>query len=252
MTDIAIGIIITFLFVCMAILFCAILIKVYVAKIKKYNQALFDKQLEQQQAVSQAILETQDATLNNLSQELHDDAGQRISYLNFQLESLKLKDQLQTADLDQLTTTVTDIATGIRDMSHSLTTSSLKDLPLLEVMNRELQRVDKLGLVTCTLIAPEASSFKFGFAEKVIHYRIFQEILNNMMKHSQARAFTVEVTQVQNPHFVYTDNGAGFKPTETKRSNGLRNIESRAQLINYSFDMQSSPNNGTTITLIKS
>lgn len=252
MTNIAIGIIITFLFVCMAILFCAILINVYVAKIKKYNQLLFEKQLEQQKAVSQSILETQEETFNNIALDLHDDAGQRLTYVNLQLEQLKLQQPELLNSILPISQSVNDLAINLRDLSHSLTSNSLEKRSLFQVMDKELQRVNKLGVVNCMLIVEDQKAFHFSMEEKIIHYRIFQEIINNMLKHSRATTFTLEITEPQQPVFIYKDNGRGFDVMQESASSGLSNLNKRCELIDYSCEINSVVNQGTSIHIFKS
>ncbi|ARN78019.1 hypothetical protein BST97_08405 [Nonlabens spongiae] len=251
MTDIAIGIIITFLFVCMAILFCAILIKVYVSKIKKYNQLLFEKQLEQQKAVNQAALEAQEETLNNIALDLHDDAGQRLTVLNLQVEQLKQKNPEMTAALQPIKETVRDISHNLRNLSHSLTTNSLKKLSLVQAINEELQRVKRLEHISFKSEMEQPAAFNFSTEEKVIIYRIFQELLNNMLKHSRATEFVVRLKSPDLPIFTFIDNGVGFDIDSKVDSNGLENVRSRASLINYELKIDSKKQQGTTTILRK-
>jgi glucose-6-phosphate-specific signal transduction histidine kinase len=88
--DIAFGIIISLLFISLVVLFCVIIIKLYVQKIKKYNKELYQKDLDHERNLNTTIVETQEQVLQNISQELHDDAGQQLTVINFQLENLKL------------------------------------------------------------------------------------------------------------------------------------------------------------------
>ena len=251
MTNDAIGIIIAFLFVSMAVLFCAILIKVHFVKIKKYNQLLFEKQLEQQKAVNQAALEAQDETLNNIALDLHDDAGQRLTVLNLQVEQLKQKNPEMAAALQPIKETVRDVSHNLRNLSHSLTTNSLKKLSLVQAIQEELQRVDRLEHIAFKSQIDQPSDFNFSTEEKVIIYRIFQELLNNMLKHSQATEFSVNVENPENPIFTFKDNGVGFEKSQIATSNGLDNMESRAAVINYQISVESATGHGTTIVLKK-
>jgi signal transduction histidine kinase len=235
----------------MAILFCAILIKVYVAKIKKYNQLLFEKQLEQQKAVSRAVLETQEETLNNIALDLHDDAGQRLTYLNLQLEQLKLKQPEMNSTIAPISKTVNDLAINLRDLSHSVTSNSLVNSSLFSVFEKELLRINKLGVVTCHLEIIEKKAFSFTLEEKIIHYRIFQEVINNMLKHSRATTFTINVIQPDRPIFKYLDNGQGFNSSQEMNSNGLHNLQLRCELIDYNCDISSVINEGSTIQISK-
>jgi signal transduction histidine kinase len=236
----------------MAILFCAILIKVYVAKIKKYNQLLFEKQLEQQKAVSQSILETQEETFNNIALDLHDDAGQRLTYVNLQLEQLKLQEPELLNSILPISQSVNDLAINLRDLSYSLTSNSLEKRSLFQVIEKELGRINKLGVVEGSLLVEDQQAFYFTLEEKIIHYRIFQEITNNMLKHSRASNFTLTVSQPEQPIFIYKDNGKGFDVEQESASSGLSNLNKRCEHIDYKFEMESVINQGTSIRIFKS
>jgi glucose-6-phosphate-specific signal transduction histidine kinase len=82
---IALGILLSIAFTCLIFLFCLALIKLYIKKIKEHNQ----KELNFQKELNTTIIETQEQVLNNISQDLHDDAGQQLTYINLQLEYLK-------------------------------------------------------------------------------------------------------------------------------------------------------------------
>lgn len=235
----------------MAILFCAILIKVYVSKIKKYNQLLFEKQLEQQKAVNLAALEAQEETLNNIALDLHDDAGQRLTVLNLQVEQLKQRNPEMASALQPIKETVRDVSHNLRNLSHSLTTNSLKKLSLIQAVKEELQRVERLEHITFKSEIKQPGAFNFSTEEKVIIYRIFQELLNNMLKHSRASEFSVKLESPEQPIFTFKDNGVGFDINSKNSSIGLENMRSRAALINYELRIDSKEQQGTTILLRK-
>ncbi len=253
MDDIAIGLIITFLFVCIAILFCAILIKVYVAKIKKYNRLLFEKELEREKVVSQAVMETQDQTLNDLAMELHDDTGQQLTMLHLEVERLKLEQPTQQKALQPLTKGLKELAQDLRQLSHSLTSNSLRDASLPEIIERELQRINRLGGVVCRLTVGKEPWAEITFNEKIIHYRIFQEVVNNMLKHAGAKTFTARLSKDSqgNAAFVYEDDGRGINHAAIQGTSGMRNLEQRAALIDYSIKFSNTRPTGTIIKLVK-
>ena len=83
MSNITFGIVTILLFVTLIVLFCIILIKLYVRKIKNYTKVIYQKDIDFQKSLNETIIETQEQVLNNISQDLHDDAGQQLTYINF-------------------------------------------------------------------------------------------------------------------------------------------------------------------------
>src|SRR5690606_6684395 len=89
-SNIAFGILIAVFFISLIVLFCVLIVKLYINKIKTYTRVIYEKDLEFQRTLNTTIIETQEQVLTNISHDLHDDAGQQLTYINFQLENLKL------------------------------------------------------------------------------------------------------------------------------------------------------------------
>ncbi len=247
MYDIAIGIVIALLFVCLVVIFCAIIIKLYIKQIKEHNQ----KEIAFQKAINHAILETQEQVLNNISQDLHDDAGQQLTYINFQLENLKLDSAELNTLLEPLSQSVGNLSNSIRSISHSLNNQLLLQQDLFKAIATEVERLQKNPKIKIVLNQEESAKKEFTANEKIVIYRIFQEIINNTLKHAKARQ--ISVTIATTPSFVMTvqDNGKGFDQNVVgnKQSLGLQNMTSRAAIINYELTIHSEIGVGTTITL---
>jgi two-component system NarL family sensor kinase len=88
-------------------------------------------------------------------------------------------------------------------------------------------------------------------------FRMFQEMINNILKHAQASQINIGVNYTTDDKFVLKveDNGIGFNPekkqTQTNSSSGigLRNMVNRAKLIGALISIQSEAGNGTSITV---
>lgn len=245
--EIAFGIIISILLVSLVVLFCAILIKLYVKKIKEHNL----KELEFQKTLNNSILETQKQLLTSVSQDLHDDAGQQLTVINFQLENLKLDFPENESNLKPVSDSVVKLSESLRQISHSLNPNWLEKNGFIDAIKSEIKRIKKNKSITVNL---HIDTFEKSFSneEQIVLFRIFQEIINNTLKH--AKATKIDVSLKKNPTFEMniTDNGIGFDYISKKDNNnslGLENISKRAEIINYSAEIISETNNGTSITI---
>ena len=247
MYDIAIGIVIALLFVCLVVIFCAIIIKLYIKKIKEHNQ----KEIAFQKAINHAILETQEQVLNNISQDLHDDAGQQLTYINFQLENLKLDSAELNTLLEPLSQSVGNLSNSIRSISHSLNNQLLLQQDLFKAIATEVERLQKNPNIKIVLDQEESAKKEFTANEKIVIYRIFQEIINNTLKHAKAKQISVFISTTPSFTMTIQDNGKGFdqKVVGNKQSLGLQNMSSRAAIIKYQLTIHSEIGTGTTITL---
>ncbi len=249
--DVAFGIIISLLFISLVVLFCIIIIKLYIQKIKKYNAVIYQNEIEFQKTLNQSILETQEQLLHSISQDLHDDAGQQLTVINFQLENLKLDYPDCQNDLNPISESVSRIATSLRNISHSLNNNWLIENGLVEAIHQEIERIKKNKILIIDSKI-DAIDKKFTTDEQIVIYRIFQEILNNILKH--AKSSKVEISITNNPNFkiIIQDNGIGFdqnKSSDKSNSIGIKNCIIRAELIKYNFEIESQLSIGTTVIL---
>ena len=81
-------------------------------------------------------------------------------------------------------------------------------------------------------------------------YRIIQEQLNNVLKHSKADHVQIVLQDMNGGvHLTIHDNGVGFDIGEVKHGMGLNNIRSRLQLVNGMMQIQSEPGRGCTLDI---
>lgn len=245
--QIAIGIIICMVFVSLITFFGILLTRLYIKKIKEHNQ----KEVAFQKNLKAAIIETQEQVLNNISRDLHDDAGQQLTVINFQLEHLKLGSQEYTEALDPLSESVGKLSQSIRNISHSLNNQLVVQQDLLKAIASEMERLQNKTGVKINFSIPASTKRKFATNEKIIIYRIFQECLNNSLKHSKAGSISVTVKTSPKFKMVITDDGKGFDTRQEtgNTSLGLLTMHSRAESIDYHLSIFSNEGKGTIITL---
>jgi signal transduction histidine kinase len=254
LNNFAFGIAIGLILMSLIVLFCVLLVKLYIHKIKNYTKVIYEKDLNFQKTLNSTIIETQEQVLNNISQDLHDDAGQQLTAINFQLENLKLDLPKMNAVLEPISESVSNLAKSIRSISHSLNNQLLTRQDLFKAISAEVERLQKNIPITITVQLEQDNRKVFTSNEKIVIYRIFQEIINNILKHAKATEVTIVLKA--NPDFKMTvqDNGKGFD-YEATRSNhntiGLQNMIHRADIIGYQIEVASAPGKGTTITLLE-
>jgi signal transduction histidine kinase len=86
--------------------------------------------------------------------------------------------------------------------------------------------------------------------QKLTVYRILQEALNNVLRHSGAKEVSIKLSHRENiAQLVIADDGVGFQPENTKNGMGLKNIQNRIYLINGTLQVKSSAGNGCIIEI---
>lgn len=251
MSNITFGIVTILLFVTLIVLFCAILIKLYVRKIKNYTKVIYQKDIDFQKALNETIVETQEHVLSNISQDLHDDAGQQLTYINFQIENLKLDSQELNEVLKPISQSVINLMETVRGISHSLNNQLLMQQDLYKAISNEVERLNKSKRVKLNLSIEKPIKKIFNNEEKIVIYRIFQEIISNIFKHAKAKEINIDITNIPFFEMTISDNGKGFDVGTAleKESLGLKNIINRAAIIDYKVKIESEINEGTSILL---
>ncbi|MEI9944101.1 MAG: ATP-binding protein [Chitinophagaceae bacterium] len=205
--------------------------------------------------VLRSQLEIQENTFKTIAQELHDNIGQTLSVVKLSLSVLPLEKEHpayeQSKGLQEL---LNKAVYDLSDLTKSLYTDRITDVGLVESMKFELATIKKTGVLD---IQFHATGMEFDLSEQkaIFLFRMFQEMLNNVLKHSQATRISVSVNYFDDETFTLKveDNGVGFDVTAKRQSVsssqgvGLKSLFNRAQLIGANIDIKSSKGNGTTI-----
>lgn len=222
---------------------------------KKQNKNRLEK-LELQASFKQELLKTrieiQEETLNYVSRELHDNITQVLSFIKLNLGLLgnKLPDPEKTK-LNDNRELVAQTITDLRNLSKSLSFEHISALGLIKTLELEAIRINKSGLINMEL-SVDGEAYSLGEQRELVLFRIFQEALNNALKHADAANLKIGLyytTQMFN--LTIQDDGVGFQPEllSDKSGSGLRNMTNRAGLIGAEAVISSSPKQGCTIKL---
>lgn len=248
-SNIAFGILTALIIISLIVLFLVLIVKLYINKIKSYTQLIYEKDIVFQKTLNTTIIETQEQVLTNISQDLHDDAGQQLTFINFQLENLKLDHPDLQQLLNPISQSVTQLSQSVRRISHSLNNHLLMQQNLLKSITAEVNRLRSNKNLEVRLNIKDNNRL-FVDNQQIVIYRIFQEIINNILKHSRATVINIDITSLPFKMTV-SDNGRGFNIDDgnPKISLGLESMKHRATLINYELVIISNPGDGTTIEL---
>ncbi len=246
---VALGILISFIFILLVVVFCVRLIRLYIARVKSYTKLIYEKDLAHQKDLTLSVIETQEQVLENISRDLHDDAGQQLTFINFQVENLKYDSPMLAEALEPVSESLKRLSDSVRSISHALNNQFLLQQDLMKSIKSELARIARNSpfKVVYNISCDPARAFSTN--EKIVIYRIFQENISNIMRHANAKNVWVTITDAPFTMAI-SDDGRGFDTSKTAtESLGLANMRARAGIIGYQLDITSAPGNGTTITL---
>lgn len=215
----------------------------------KENEKLkisFEKELMKSQ------MEIQEQTLSHVSRELHDNLGQVASLIKINLGTISIKDAEKATEKIEDTKDLTrQLIADIKSLSVSLGSDLLTQSGLIKAIETEVGRLNKTGEFTADIKSP-AHRITIALDKEIIIFRMVQEVLNNIVKHSGARQVHINLNMTDDRLFLsIEDDGVGFRPEDKVQASGagIRNLKSRAILINANLIINSAPGNGTRITI---
>lgn len=213
-------------------------------------------QTDFQQELLRTQLEIQEQTFQNISQEIHDNIGQMLSLVKLNLNTADFNQALPAA-IDKVQRSkelVSKAISDLRDLSKSLNPEIIMKIGLTEAMERELLIVAKTGQYEVNL-SQEGDYYRLDPQKELIIFRIFQEILNNIINHSKAK--TVNVTLEYQPQLfrlTVGDDGMGFDITSLKYNErcpglGIQSMRNRAKMIGAEIQFMSVLDEGTEVSV---
>lgn len=223
-----------------------------------YQRKMIKNQVElrrledaQQQELLKAVIETQENERKRLAEDLHDSVGQVLSAIKLKLYRI---DKLNEAENPNTLLTDTRKLTDeciqeIRNIIHNVLPPVLTDFGLIDALQALCTKVDQNTAIRVTFIK-KIGDERFPPEIELTLYRIAQELFGNAVKHSEATAIHVELAKETGLLVMtFRDNGKGFNMDNVNHGFGLKNLQSRAQLIKGKIYTYSKPLNGTLTTI---
>jgi two-component system, NarL family, sensor kinase len=208
-------------------------------KVIRYQVKLQRMEQDQQKLLLNASIRLQEEERQRIAADLHDDAGPLLAtarlYLNENLVNLDKTTQLQSIyNAKQI---IDDTIQLIRNISHSLMPPTLKNFGLESAVNDLFQKISGSGSMN-------ASSRFHDYRERLqaenelIIFRVIQELVNNILKHSNASFIHLTQNTSGNKFFIRLHHdGRGITQNDFNKLNksnvglGLKNIQSRLKVL---------------------
>lgn len=208
--------------------------------------------IEERDKGTTAVFLAQEEERKRISKDLHDGVGQQLSGLKMAFQkvsqSLKTENPERSSELELLSGILTESADEVRAISHQMMPRALTELGLIEALGDMLEK--SLGLSDI-----KYEFEHFGIKERLPEnveislYRVCQELINNIIKHSGAQKVNIQLFKNQQKVImVVEDDGKGIRSTQTE-GHGLLNMRSRVNTLNGEINLEPSPTSGTLATI---
>jgi signal transduction histidine kinase len=226
-------------------------------KFHVFRKEQFEVQRElarQKHKATYALMQGEENERKRLSLELHDGIGLMLSVIRNKLagiiESTKMKNK--DCGIDTILQDIDIVNRDIRLISHNLSPMSLQTDGLSAAIKSTIDSVNRVSEGIRFLYNPPEEPLVFeDTAKETTLFRIFQELMNNAIKYSQAKKVHVVLSSDADDYMLQLmDDGVGFDLKDTSNAGiGLKNIESRLQIFNGTISVESQNEYGTLITV---
>lgn len=196
---------------------------------------------------TKSMSEIRETVMQQISMDIHDNIGSLLSLVSVQLSSLP--EYQKSEALQEIAATVKDAVTGMREVIRNLKPSSLKEEGLESSVRKEINRIEATGKFKVNFeVQQEIDNISEGII--IIAYRVIQECLNNIIKHSMAKNIGIGIKRMNDfLELKIQDDGVGFDTERLKTSSGLSHIKARALSIGGTASISSIKGKGTTINI---
>jgi signal transduction histidine kinase len=211
-----------------------------------------EKEKAAQEAFSRQLIESQEAERKRIAGELHDGLGQSLLMIRNWAQVRLSKTQADEGvkkTLTDISETALQSVEEARRIAHHLRPHLIDDLGLTQAVNAMLNNVaDSAGIRLACEVEPIDNLF--SEEDEINVYRIVQECLNNIIKHSGATEARVKITRsLQAVVIEIEDNGRGFDlQADGAAGLGLKDIAERTRILGGAHQIDSVPGKGTKVT----
>lgn len=224
--------------------------------VRKQNEIKLLESEQRLRELAAQLLNIQEIERSRISKELHDELGQAMMLLKFQVSVIheKLTDPATRKESSEVLENIDEAIENIRRLAKDLSPTVLESLGVSAAVRFLLEEFGKSSNIAVAADIDEVNDLLAPKVQRHI-YRIFQEALTNIGRHAQARQVKAMIKgSEQCIAVLIQDDGKGFEVDEVladrpkARRFGLATIKERVQLIGGSLDLKSELGSGTKIT----
>ncbi|MCE7996045.1 MAG: sensor histidine kinase [Roseivirga sp.] len=226
------------------------------AQNKLANQKIND--LLQQQEINslQGVLTGQEEERQRIATDLHDKLGAilgmvklHFSAVEDRIDDLREDNKKQYIKANEL---LDQASSEVRNISHNLLSGVLVKFGLVPALQDLKDTVEATGKLKVQLVAGEQMDGRLSGEQELQIYRIVQELISNILKHSRGTEAVIQLNRNSNEiNLIVQDNGTGFdvESAMQKKGIGLKNLQARVARLDAKLHFDSGKGAGTTVSI---
>ncbi|SEW27567.1 Signal transduction histidine kinase [Chryseobacterium wanjuense] len=223
-------------------------------KDKKLEEKKLEELIKNQELKSiNDMIKVQDEERKRISQDLHDRLGSMLSvakvYYKSGEEQMKKNKKFDFEQFQKANILLDEACQEVRKISYEMSSGVLTKFGLIAAVEELLIVIQQTKKMKVEFIASDIEN-RLDSNVEIQVYRIIQELLNNILKYSEAKNVTVQILKLSSILNVQVeDDGEGFDKTKRSKGLGLNNINSRVQSLAGSIDIDSALGRGTSVNI---
>lgn len=210
---------------------------------------LANQLITQQKLITETSIQVQEREREEIGKELHDNINQILTSTKLYLEmAIKSEEDLRPQLLHKSCDNVNLVIAEIRQLSQTLVAPSLGNITLKDAITELIGCIRNASALKLELKITKLNEDLMDKKIKLMFYRIVQEQINNILKHSRAKNVIIQLcVELNDIVLTVKDDGIGFDTNKISGGIGLRNITNRAGFYNGITQLISAPGKGCTL-----
>lgn len=215
------------------------------ARQQELQLQLNEERIRYKSELAKEVFNAQERERKKLGEELHDNINQLLGVVKLYIEHAQVNPEAQQEMLKKSSEYLKQVINEIRSLSKSLVSPTLNDLGLIDSINELIDSIHKISKIQIDIHEDSFKEEELSDIQKLMVYRITQEQLNNILKHSKAEHVAIALMRAgPQVHLSIEDDGIGFDINKLRLGLGFKNIRHRLELFNGKMKIISAPDEG--------
>ena len=225
----------------------------YQNKQKLQQRKINEFETEKKLTATEAVLKGEEQERTRLAKDLHDGLGGMLSGLKYSFNSIKnniIFSQVHTKTFERSMTMLDNSINEMRRLAHNMMPEALVKFGLDTALKDFSNDMNQTGAINVNYLSLGMEKVSIEQTTAITIYRIVQELINNIIKHSEAKNAIIQLSKMDKKLSVTVeDDGNGFDITflNTAKGIGWTNIQSRVDFLNGTLNIQSTQSKGTSV-----
>lgn len=207
---------------------------------------------EQQVGALKSMMDGEEKERSRMAKDLHDGLGGLLSSVKLYFSNIQTENEglEKSTDFNKALELLDNTSSEARKIAHNLMPEALVKFGLVDALKDFCNNISSSNSLRIDFQSYHLTE-RLPESMEIMIYRIAQELVNNIVKHANATEAIVQLMQNDNVlYLTVEDNGIGFDPLKIKKdSAGMSNIRSRVEFLSGTFEIDSTPDKGTSINI---